>query len=167
MEYSLFHQKKHQMRWAQDLTAMYSCFGLVRPHQHGIAKSWAHDLAMPCWWGLTRPKQLYMAVKSWAHLIWCFFGGKGSIPSTVVAVRRFIVVYVTIFHFFTLWYLPTEAHLIKIIPLFWSHKSSWMLLNLNTYVESKIIYFNSIILFLLSEIYLITYHVLLFIISLS
>ena len=28
-----------------------------------------------------------------------FFGGKGSIPSTVVAVRRFIVVYVTIFHF--------------------------------------------------------------------
>ena len=34
---------------------------------------WAHDLAMPCWWGLTRLKQLYMSAKSWAHLILCFF----------------------------------------------------------------------------------------------
>lgn len=58
-----------------------------------------------------------------------------------------------------LWWLPTEAQLTKIICVF-SYKSSWMLLNLNTYVQSKIIYFESIILFLLWQIFLITHHVL-------
>ena len=84
---------------------------------------WAHDLAMPCWWGLTRPKQLYMAVKSWAHLIFLFFfGRKGSIPSTVVAVRRFIVVYVTILHFRIYSHIP-QVSAFRLINT-WRHMSA-------------------------------------------
>ena len=84
----LTHAHSHITR---AVVAMDSCFGLVRLHQHGVAVGQQIGLkalctlpftakagakqspicgptAIPCWWGLTRPKQLSMAATAW--LIW-------------------------------------------------------------------------------------------------
>ena len=57
---------------------------------------WPHDSAVPCWWGLTRPKQLSIATKSEHISFSSFFGSIGSIPSNVVAVRCPLWLFVTV-----------------------------------------------------------------------
>ena len=58
---------KKQPQWAP-----YADNGRENTHEYSH-EPWAHDLAVPYWWGATGLKQLSMAAKSWAHLIFLYF----------------------------------------------------------------------------------------------
>ena len=51
---------------------------------------WAQVLAMPCWWGLTRPKQLSMAANAWTHNFF-FLVDLGVMLAINVAILPYLV----------------------------------------------------------------------------
>ena len=88
---------------------MDSCFGLVRPHQHSTANTWAQIPKLP------------MAANAWDH---CFFlVDLGVMSATNVPIVPYLVaiVYLSTFvrysDFVTISHIPQASHFILVVIL--------------------------------------------------